>query len=100
MGVLAREEESENEVRREDQDRINEFAKLNARKHEIRSERESIQVGTRKSYTRRERERAGCTDGGCIMLMMNHSPYLYVVCKNNLTSSSSSFFQEDFGRIG
>jgi hypothetical protein len=49
MGVLAREEESENEVRREDQDRINEFAKLNARKHEIRSERESIQVGTKKS---------------------------------------------------
>mmetsp|Transcript_12072 Transcript_12072/g.20032 ORF Transcript_12072/g.20032 Transcript_12072/m.20032 type:complete len:136 (-) Transcript_12072:502-909(-) len=37
-GLLRKEEESEAEVRREDQDNINKFARLNARLHEVRSE--------------------------------------------------------------
>jgi len=36
--LLRKEEESEAEVRREDQDNINKFARLNARLHEVRSE--------------------------------------------------------------
>lgn len=36
--ILAKEEESDAEVRREDQDRINEFGRLNARLHEVRDE--------------------------------------------------------------
>jgi hypothetical protein len=42
--MLAAEEENENEVRREDQDNINQFARLNARLHEVRNERENIKV--------------------------------------------------------
>lgn len=42
--MLQREEESENEVRREDQDNINKFASLNARLHELRNERDSLKV--------------------------------------------------------
>jgi hypothetical protein len=38
------EEESEAEVRRVDQDNINKFARLNARLHELRDERELIKV--------------------------------------------------------
>jgi len=40
--MLQREEENEADVRREDQDKINEFASLNARLHEIRDEAESL----------------------------------------------------------
>eukprot|EP00584_Thalassiosira_punctigera_P009728 CAMPEP_0172527564 /NCGR_PEP_ID=MMETSP1067-20121228/2212_1 /TAXON_ID=265564 ORGANISM="Thalassiosira punctigera, Strain Tpunct2005C2" /NCGR_SAMPLE_ID=MMETSP1067 /ASSEMBLY_ACC=CAM_ASM_000444 /LENGTH=134 /DNA_ID=CAMNT_0013311319 /DNA_START=192 /DNA_END=596 /DNA_ORIENTATION=+ len=36
--ILAKEEENDAEVRREDQDRINEFGQLNARLHEVRDE--------------------------------------------------------------
>eukprot|EP00980_Cylindrotheca_fusiformis_P029894 scaffold24012_cov186-Cylindrotheca_fusiformis.AAC.7 len=39
MMVRPAEEESEAEVRREDQDNINKFARLNARLHEVRDER-------------------------------------------------------------
>lgn len=42
--MLQREEENEADVRREDQDKINEFASLNARLHEIRDEAESLKV--------------------------------------------------------
>jgi hypothetical protein len=42
--MIAREEESEADVRREDQERINRFARLNARKGENDVEREQIQV--------------------------------------------------------
>jgi hypothetical protein len=42
--MIARAEESEAEVRREDQERINRFARLNARKGEHAAEREQIQV--------------------------------------------------------
>jgi len=40
--MLAPEEENESEVRREDQTRINNFARLNARLGEIRAEREEL----------------------------------------------------------
>lgn len=43
-GMLRKEEESEAEVRREDQDNINKFARLNARLHEVRSETSMLKV--------------------------------------------------------
>lgn len=43
-GMLEREEESEAEVRREDQDNINKFGRLNARLHELRDERNALKV--------------------------------------------------------
>lgn len=42
--MLQREEESDAEVRREDQDNINKFARLNGRLHELRSERDALKV--------------------------------------------------------
>jgi hypothetical protein len=44
MNVKPAEEESEAEVRRVDQDNINKFARLNARLHELRDERELFKV--------------------------------------------------------
>ena len=44
MMVRPAEEESEAEVRREDQDNINKFARLNARLHDVRDERALIKV--------------------------------------------------------
>jgi hypothetical protein len=43
--MIAKEDENDNEVRREDQDRINQFARLNARLQENKYEREQIKVG-------------------------------------------------------
>jgi hypothetical protein len=43
-GMLRKEEESEAEVRREDQDNINKFARLNARLQEVRGEISSLKV--------------------------------------------------------
>ncbi|CAB9524500.1 Prefoldin subunit 4 [Seminavis robusta] len=40
--MLAPEEENEAEVRREDQENINKFARLNAKLHEVRAERDSL----------------------------------------------------------
>ena len=45
MIVTAAEEENNTEVRREDQNNINKFARLNARLHELRDERKVIKVG-------------------------------------------------------
>jgi hypothetical protein len=42
--MLRKEEESEAEVRREDQDNINKFARLNARLQEVRGEISSLKV--------------------------------------------------------
>jgi hypothetical protein len=42
--MLAAEEENESEVRRVDQDNINQFARLNARLHDARNERERLKV--------------------------------------------------------
>lgn len=42
--MLTPEEENEAEVRREDQDNINKFARLNAKLHDVRSERDSLKV--------------------------------------------------------
>jgi hypothetical protein len=42
--MLAPEDENEADVRREDQDRINQFARLNARRHDNTMEREQIKV--------------------------------------------------------
>ncbi len=42
--ILAKEEENDAEVRREDQDRINEFGRLNARLHEVRDEVKRLNV--------------------------------------------------------
>ena len=44
MKVVPAEEEVEAEVRREDQNNINRFARLNARLHELRAERALIEV--------------------------------------------------------
>ena len=45
--ILSKEEESDAEVRREDQDRINEFGRLNARLHEVRDEVYKLKVSDR-----------------------------------------------------
>ena len=42
--ILGKEEENDSEVRREDQDRINEFGQLNARLHEVRGEVDNLKV--------------------------------------------------------
>lgn len=42
--MLAAEEENEAEVRRVDQDNINQFARLNARLHDVQNERERLKV--------------------------------------------------------
>lgn len=42
--ILAKEEENDAEVRREDQDKINEFGQLNARLHEVRAESKKMKV--------------------------------------------------------
>jgi hypothetical protein len=42
--MLAAEEENEAEVRRVDQDNINQFARLNARLHDAQNERERLKV--------------------------------------------------------
>ena len=44
MNVQPAKEENEAEVRRVDQDNINKFARLNARLHDIRDERELLKV--------------------------------------------------------
>lgn len=44
MNIVPAAEETDAEVRREDQDNINRFARLNARLHELRDERDLIQV--------------------------------------------------------
>ena len=44
MLVTPAEEENTSEVRREDQDNINKFARLNARLNELRDERKVIEV--------------------------------------------------------
>ena len=42
--ILTPDQESDAEVRREDQDNINLFGRLNARLHEVRDERKSLKV--------------------------------------------------------
>jgi hypothetical protein len=42
--MLRPEEENETEVRREDQENINKFARLNARLHEVRAEMSGLKV--------------------------------------------------------
>ena len=42
--ILAKEEENDAEVRREDQDQINEFGRLNARLYEVKSEVDRLKV--------------------------------------------------------
>ncbi len=42
--MLKPEEESDVEVRRVDQDNINKFARLNARLHDLRAERDDVKV--------------------------------------------------------
>jgi hypothetical protein len=42
--ILAKDEENDAEVRREDQDKINEFGLLNARLHEVRAESKRLKV--------------------------------------------------------
>jgi hypothetical protein len=49
--MIARQDENEAEVRREDQDRINRFARLNARLNENRAEREEVKVNAVVSRT-------------------------------------------------
>jgi hypothetical protein len=42
--ILSKEEENDNEVRREDQDAINEFGRLNARLDEVKRKIDSLKV--------------------------------------------------------
>ena len=44
--MIAPEDENESEVRREDQDRINQFARLNARKQDVVFEQQQLKVNT------------------------------------------------------
>ena len=44
MSMLASEDENDAEVRREDQENINRFARLNARLAVVRSERDALKV--------------------------------------------------------
>jgi hypothetical protein len=46
--VLDPQDENDSEVRREDQNNINQFARLNARLHTLRQKKESLQVRARK----------------------------------------------------
>ena len=50
--MLQPEEENEAEVRRVDQDNINKFARLNAKLHELRDERDLLKVSRKKSKWR------------------------------------------------
>ena len=43
-GILTSEEQNDAEVRREDEDCINKFGRLNARLYELRDERDSVKV--------------------------------------------------------
>ena len=43
--ILSKEEENDNEVRRDDQDKINEFGRLNARLAEVAAETKRLEVG-------------------------------------------------------
>ena len=43
-GILTREEESDAQVRKEDQENINTFGRLNARLHEVRDESAKCKV--------------------------------------------------------
>ena len=42
--ILSKEEENDNEVRREDQDAINEFGRLNARLDEVKRQVDNLKV--------------------------------------------------------
>jgi hypothetical protein len=42
--MISPQDENNNEVRREDQDNINKFARLNARLHEVRREQSELKV--------------------------------------------------------
>jgi hypothetical protein len=42
--ILTKDEENDAEVRREDQDKINEFGQLNARLHEVRAQCKKLKV--------------------------------------------------------
>jgi hypothetical protein len=42
--ILTKDEENDAEVRREDQDKINEFGQLNARLHEVRAQSKKLKV--------------------------------------------------------
>jgi hypothetical protein len=42
--ILTKDEENDAEVRREDQDKINEFGQLNARLHEVRAQSKELKV--------------------------------------------------------
>ena len=44
--ILSKDEENDNEVRRGDQDKINEFGRLNARLTEVQAEAKLLEVGT------------------------------------------------------
>jgi hypothetical protein len=51
--ILAKDEENDAEVRREDQDKINEFGQLNARLHEVRGEVSKLKVSVYFSFSDR-----------------------------------------------
>ena len=69
--ILAKEEESDAEVRREDQDRINEFGGLNARLYEVRAEVKKLKVSciiNIKMHSRNIR-----IDSSCLVLLLTHT---------------------------
>jgi magnesium-transporting ATPase (P-type) len=79
--MIAKDDENDNEVRREDQDRINQFARLNARLQDNRSEREQIKVRSRIGYQNNNNSRDTCARVKvelyiflpCIMYLIIHS---------------------------
>ena len=51
MSMLAPEDENDAEVRREDQENINRFARLNAKLANVRAERDALKVRTNRRMT-------------------------------------------------
>jgi hypothetical protein len=71
--MIAREDENEAEVRREDQDRINRFARLNARLNENRAERDEVKVNTVVVLPRTKGNRVS-----------SHSLILFLLCSRSI----------------
>ena len=80
--ILAKEEENDAEVRREDQDQINEFGRLNARLHEVRDEVGKLKVST---TTVRQSQMYGLCFSylSSLVLLMTSSTTHNLLCRNS-----------------
>eukprot|EP00526_Cylindrotheca_closterium_P020094 CAMPEP_0113647026 /NCGR_PEP_ID=MMETSP0017_2-20120614/24870_1 /TAXON_ID=2856 /ORGANISM="Cylindrotheca closterium" /LENGTH=129 /DNA_ID=CAMNT_0000559013 /DNA_START=62 /DNA_END=451 /DNA_ORIENTATION=- /assembly_acc=CAM_ASM_000147 len=91
MMVRPAEEESEAEVRREDQDNINKFARLNARLHDVRDERALI----KKSLERLD-------DAATELMMASGDPVLLLIGESFFDTTeedATEFCEEEVERM-